>query len=163
MKIFTLGVYGYDAAGWFGALQTAGVDTLIDVRQRRGVRGAQYAFVNSQQLQQRLAELGIRYLHRRDLAPSPTLRAAQATADKRAKVAKRQRATLDAEFVAAYRADVLEALDPHGLRTALPGDAAVIALFCVEREPAACHRALLADYLQQTLGWSVIHLLPPQG
>ncbi|HRI57448.1 MAG TPA: hypothetical protein PK170_10170, partial [Anaerolineae bacterium] len=34
----------------------------------------------------------------------------------------------------------------------------VVALFCVEREPAACHRSLLATRLQRDLGLSVEHL-----
>ena len=51
LKLVTIGVYGFDEASFFAALQTAGVDTLCDMRQRRGVRGADYAFVNSKRLQ----------------------------------------------------------------------------------------------------------------
>jgi len=36
----------------------------------------------------------------------------------------------------------------------------VIALFCVEREPAACHRSLVSDRLRWTDGVVVEHLLP---
>ena len=69
-KIVTIGVYGFDEAGFFRALQEARVDTFCDIRDRRGVRGSTYAFVNSQRLQTRLTNLGICYLHRKDLAPS---------------------------------------------------------------------------------------------
>ncbi len=81
-KLVTIGVYGWGADDFFRALQAAGVDTFCDVRWRRGVRGSDYAFANSQRLQDRLAEMGIRYLHRRDLAPSPEVRAAQHAVDK---------------------------------------------------------------------------------
>ncbi len=69
-EFVTIGVYGFDEAGFFQALQDAGVDTFCDIRRRRGVRGSAYAFANSQRLQGRLAELGIRYIYRSDLAPS---------------------------------------------------------------------------------------------
>jgi hypothetical protein len=38
--------------------------------------------------------------------------------------------------------------------------ARIVALFCVEREPAACHRSLLADRLAKDLGLPARHLLP---
>ena len=59
MKLITIGVYGFDEESFFQALLAAGVDVFCDIRQRRGVRGATYAFANSQRLQRRLAELGI--------------------------------------------------------------------------------------------------------
>jgi hypothetical protein len=37
----------------------------------------------------------------------------------------------------------------------------VVALFCVERAAAACHRSLLAARLQRDLGVEVVHLTPP--
>ena len=43
-KIVTIGVYGFDETGFFRALQDAEVDTFCDIRDRRGVRGATYAF-----------------------------------------------------------------------------------------------------------------------
>ena len=61
--IVTIGAIGYTAESFFQALQNANVDTFIDVRRRRAVRGREYAFANSQRLQARLAELGIRYVH----------------------------------------------------------------------------------------------------
>ena len=90
MKFITIGVYGFSEAAFFKALQQAGVDTFCDIRWRRGVRGAEYAFANRARLQQRLAELGIRYLHFRDLAPTPALRQRQAEADKAAGTTKRK-------------------------------------------------------------------------
>lgn len=162
-SLVTIGVYGSDEASFFAALQQAGVDILVDIRSRRGVRGAAYAFANSQRLQARLAELGIRYLHRPDLAPSPETRGQQFAADKASKTAKRQRAVLDPAFAAAYRQERLAGFDSRQFLADLGPDARVVALFCVERQPAACHRSLLATRLQRDLGVEVRHLLPEEG
>lgn len=155
----TIGVYGSDEASFFAALLAAGVDTFVDIRQRRGVRGAAYAFANSQRLQARLAELGIRYLHRPDLAPSAATRGQQAAADKADKTTKRQRAVLDPAFAAAYRQERLAGFDSRQFWADLGPTARVVVLFCVEREPAACHRSLLATRLQRDLGLPVKHLI----
>ena len=160
IKLVTIGVYGFDEEPFFQALQDANVDTFCDIRWRRGVRGARYAFANSQRLQDRLAELGIRYLHRRDLAPSPEVRRRQAEADKKNKIPRRQRKTLSESFVEAYREEVLSGFEPQNLLDDLPPDARVVALFCVEGEPAACHRSLLAQHLQDRLGLEVEHVVP---
>lgn len=159
-KIVTIGVYGFDAASFFQALHDARVDTLCDIRQRRGVRGAAYAFANSQRLQARLAELGISYLHRKDLAPTKLVRHTQAEADKAAKTAKRKRTELGAAFIEAYKTDCLSRFQPQSLLDDLEAEARVVALFCVEREPAACHRALVADKLARELNLEVEHIRP---
>ncbi len=158
-KLVTIGVYGSDEASFFAALQQAGVDTFVDIRSRRGLRGAAYAFANSQRLQARLAELGIRYSHRPELAPSSQTRGQQAVADKAAKTAKRQRSVLDPAFAAAYRQERLAGFDSRQFIADLGPEARVVALFCVEREPAACHRSLLATRLQRDLGLLVEHLI----
>jgi uncharacterized protein (DUF488 family) len=160
MKIVTIGVYGFDEGTFFRALSAAGVDVFCDIRQRRGLRGSAYAFANSRRLQHRLAELGIRYLHRRDLAPTEAVRARQAEADQARKVAKRQRAVLGEAFVQAYRADILAGFDPQSLLDDAGPDVQVMALFCVERAPAACHRSLVADLLHKDLGLEVEHIRP---
>ena len=151
MRIVTIGVYGFDEESFFWALGAAGVDTFCDIRQRRGVRGATYAFANSQRLQRRLAELGIRYLYRQDLAPTKAVRARQAEADEAQKVAKRQRTALGEAFVLAYRSEILANFDPQSLLDVAGSDTQVLALFCVEREPAACHRSLVANKLRWDL------------
>lgn len=160
LKVVTIGVYGFDEAGFFRALQEAQVDTFCDIRDRRGMRGATYAFVNSQRLQARLADLGICYLHRKDLAPSKAVRAKQAEADKATKTAKRQRTALGEVFINEYQAECLTHFQPQSLLDDLNPDAQVVALFCVEQDPAACHRSLVADKLAKELGIEVEHLLP---
>lgn len=158
-KIITLGVYGYMEAGFFAALREAGVDTFCDIRARRGVRGSEYAFVNSQRLQTKLAELGIRYLHCKELAPSETLRKRQYAADKLEHIAKRKRTELSEQFVAGYREEHQD-FDSAKFVEQLGPEACVVALFCVERAAAACHRSLLAARLEQDLGLQIVHLTP---
>ena len=160
LKILTLGVYGTTEAGFFAALQAAGVDTFCDVRARRGVRGSEYAFVNSQRLQAKLSELGIRYLHFKELAPSEALRQRQYAADKADRIAKRKRTELSELFVNAYCDEHLKEFNSRNFIEQLGPDARVVALFCVERAPAACHRSLLAERLKQDLGLEVVHLMP---
>ena len=63
MIIYTIGVYGSNEEEFFGKLIDSQIDLFCDIRQRRGVRGRQYAFVNSNYLQNKLAELGIDYLY----------------------------------------------------------------------------------------------------
>lgn len=159
-KIVTIGVYGFDESGFFRSLRDAKVDTFCDIRDRRGVRGATYAFANSQRLQSRLADLGIRYLHRKDLAPPKALRAKQAEADKAAKTARRQRTELGEAFIQGYQNERLMHFQPPSLLDDLELDAQVVALFCVERVPTACHRSLVADKLAKELSLEVEHILP---
>lgn len=158
-KILTIGVYGFTESTFFDALQSQQVDLFCDVRQRRGLRGRDYAFANSVRLQKRLAELGIVYFHWKDLAPSKEVRQRQQSADKAVGVQKRARRHLSPQFVEAYQAVVLDNLDPQ-LFLETVGSATVIALFCVEREPEACHRSLLADHLGRSLNLEIDHILP---
>lgn len=159
-KLVTIGVYGFDEQSFFAALQRAGVDTLCDIRRRRGVRGSEYAFANRARLEARLAALGIRYVHRLDLAPSQQLRQRQYNVDAAAGVSKRQRETLSPAFVEGYRNECLTAFDSHRFAADLGEGAHVVALLCVETAPAACHRGLVAARLAADLGLSVEHLLP---
>src|SRR5947209_18163276 len=98
-KIVTIGVYGFDKDRFFQALVDAKVDTFCDIRLRRGMRGSIYAFVNSESLQRQLGDLGIRYIHIKDLAPTQAIRAKQMLEDERLGLAKRTRITLGQAFI----------------------------------------------------------------
>ena len=54
---FTIGVYNSTESEFFQKLKSNGIDTFCDIRQRRGVRGKKYSFVNSNRLQNRLRDL----------------------------------------------------------------------------------------------------------
>ncbi len=159
-RFVTIGAYGFTAVTFFEALQQAGVDTFCDIRQRRGVRGSDYAFANSRRLQARLAEIGIRYIYVQNLAPTSAVRQKQHEADNTSGVSKRQRLTLSQEFIAAYEEEILNAFDLQAFLESLGDGARVVALFCVERDPAACHRSLVAEKLRAVSGLEVVHLLP---
>jgi uncharacterized protein (DUF488 family) len=158
-RIATIGAYGWTPDAFFAALSGARVDLLCDIRARRGVRGAGHAFANSRRIQARLAELGIRYVHRPELAPRAEIRALQFAADHEAGLRKRDRRTLTPSFAEAYVSQ-LAGFEPVAFLAELGSDAAVIALFCVESWPNACHRSLLAERLAAATGAEVVHLLP---
>lgn len=58
MEFFTIGLYNSSDEAFFGKLKENKIDTFCDIRQRRGVRGAKYSFVNSKKLQAGISELG---------------------------------------------------------------------------------------------------------
>jgi uncharacterized protein (DUF488 family) len=157
-KIATIGVYGFDAEEFLDALRGAGVGVLLDVRQRRGVRGHEYAWANSQRLQAALAEAGIGYEHHKELAPTTTMRQAQYRADAAAGEGKRHRTHLSPEFEHLYLEQILAPadLDPIAALAAqtLP------ALLCVERDADACHRSLISARLGREYGFEVLNLPP---
>src|SRR4051812_50124773 len=70
----TIGVYGFDGPGFIRTLHGADVGLILDVRQRRGVRGSEYAWANAKRLQAALAEAGIGYSHLPELAPTAEMR-----------------------------------------------------------------------------------------
>lgn len=157
--IYTIGAYGSDADSFIGLLEQHQVDALVDVRMRRGMRGAEYAWANSQRLQQRLAAEGIGYVHAKHLAPTPDLRAVQHAVDRDLKNAKRMRTGLSSEFSEAYFRAILQPLDPTQTAEWLAGIGRAPALFCVERVPEACHRSLIAEWLgREGIVSSVVHI-----
>jgi uncharacterized protein (DUF488 family) len=158
-SVVTIGVYDLDLTTFLEALRTADVGLLVDVRQRRGVRGSRYAWANARRLQAALADAGIAYSHHRELAPTTELRHLQYAADDRLKVGKRSRVTLDPEYRSRYVAEILDRVDLRMLVAELPLDAAS-ALLCVEANPEACHRSLLAERLAERHGVTVGHLRP---
>ena len=132
---------------------------LIDVRQRRGVRGSEYAWANSRRLQAALAEAGIEYRHRRELAPTTELRQLQYREDDRLGVGKRSRTVLAGGYVEGYMREILNRADLGAVVDELPDEGAA-ALLCVERDPEACHRSLIAQRLAERHGVAVTHLRP---
>ena len=155
----TIGVYGWTLEAFLAALHGADVRQLLDVRQRRGVRGSQYAWANSARLQAALAEAGIEYRHHRELAPTTALRQLQYSEDARLGVGKRSRAELAPEYRERYTREILDRADLAPIVEAMPADAAS-ALFCVERDPAACHRSIVAARVGAEFGVPVRHILP---
>jgi uncharacterized protein (DUF488 family) len=152
--VFTIGVYGWALPAFLDALRGSGVGRVLDVRQRRGVRGSEYAWANATRLQAALADAGIGYEHHPELAPTTELRQLQYAEDERAGVGKRSRTELATEYVRRYTEEILD----HADLAAVP--AAGSALLCVERDPEACHRSLVAGRLAEARGLGITHLRP---
>ncbi|WP_351228723.1 DUF488 domain-containing protein [Streptomyces sp. NPDC002133] len=155
----TIGVYGFDGDSYLQRLQQANVRLLLDVRQRRGVRGPDYAWANSRRLQAALAEAGIAYEHHRELAPTTELRHLQYAEDDRLGVGKRSRRELAAEYSRRYTTEILDLADLEPIVSALPSSGTA-ALFCVERDPEACHRSLVSQRLTEQHHITIEHLRP---
>jgi uncharacterized protein (DUF488 family) len=156
--VATIGVYGFDRLGFLQALSGAGIDVLVDVRQRRGVRGSEYAWANSQRLQAALAEAGVEYVHMKELAPTTAMREAQYREDARLGEGKRSRTTLSAEYRRLYTEQILDRAD-LGALIELASDRRP-ALLCVERDAEACNRSLIAERLRHDAKVSIRHLRP---
>ena len=156
--LHTIGVYGYDGESFLAALRAAGVDLLLDVRQRRGVRGSEYAWANAQRLRAALAEAGIAYEHLKELAPTTEMRQLQYREDERKGEGKRSRSVLAAAYVERYTEEVLERVELEPVVRFVGRKRA--ALLCVERDPEACHRSLIAARLRDEYGFEIEHLRP---
>lgn len=158
-RLTTIGVYGFGGATFLECLRGASVHLVLDVRQRRGVRGPAYAWANSRRLQAALAQAGIGYEHHRQLAPSTELRQLQYAEDERRGVGKRSRVELAPDYIRRYTSEILDRADLTAIVGGLPREG-VAALLCVERDPEACHRSLVAARLAERHGVSVEHLRP---
>ncbi|GAA3383541.1 DUF488 domain-containing protein [Cryptosporangium minutisporangium] len=158
-RIATIGVYGFDGESFLRRLRHADVHLLLDVRQRRGVRGPDYSWANAARLQRALAAAGVGYRHVKELAPTTEMRQLQYREDDRRGVGKRNRAVLAPEYAERYTSEILDRFDLGALLAGLPGDSAT-ALLCVERDPEACHRSLIAERLRTEYGAPVTDLRP---
>ncbi len=159
MEFYTIGVYNSTEKEFFEKLTQNNIDTFCDIRQRRGVRGEKYSFVNSNRLQQRLYDLEIKYGYVPDLAPTTEIRELQKEIDENQGVLKRERQELGKIFIIEYKNRILknfnfekfiEILDQIGANK--------IALFCVEEHHEACHRSIVAEKLMNNFKYKITNL-----
>jgi uncharacterized protein (DUF488 family) len=158
-RIATIGVYEFDASSFIAALDEVGVTKVFDIRQRRGVRGSQYAWANAQRLQKLLAEARIGYEYHPELAPDTELRHLQYRDDDRQGVGKRSRVRLAPDYIREYTEEILDLVPLDPLVRQLPVHG-VGALLCVEATAQACHRSLVAARLAERFGFEVTHIEP---
>jgi uncharacterized protein (DUF488 family) len=160
-RLGTIGVYGFDEATFHARLREFGADLLVDVRRRRGVRGAAGAFANATRLQRDLAERGVAYAHLLELAPTEGMRDLQRRADVAAGVGSHDRERLDPAYAKAYCAS----LDGDVLARVVEalGDAGAPVLLCVEEDASACHRSRAAAWLAERLSLAGVTHLAPAG
>jgi uncharacterized protein (DUF488 family) len=158
-RLATIGVYRFDAPRFLAALEEAGVTKVIDIRQRRGVRGSQYSWANAQRLQRLLRDSRIGYEHHPELAPDTELRHLQYREDDRQGVGKRSRVALSPEYVRVYTEEILDLVPLAPFVSRLPTHG-IGALMCVEATAEACHRSLVATRLAERFGYDIVNLEP---
>lgn len=159
MEFFTIGVYNSSEYEFFQKIIENRIDTFCDIRQRRGVRGSQYAFVNSNRLQAKLNELGIKYGHVIDLAPTHEIRDLQKEIDLQKGELKRERQRLGQVFTIEYKNRILSKFDFETFIDKLDQVGANrVVLFCVEEHPEACHRSIVGNKLSEQYHYKLTHL-----
>ena len=147
MLVTATGVYGDSEADFFQKLIDEIITLFVDVRQRRGMRGSKYAFANSIYLQNKLNNLGIQYLHIKELAPTSEIREAQKQYDLLTNQTKQARMCLDNKFVTLYKEQILNYFDFQSFINQFNSER--IVFFCVEKYCDACHRKLIVDKLKR--------------
>lgn len=159
IEIFTIGVYNSTEDSYFKKLVANNIDLFCDIRQRRGVRGSKYKYVNSNYLQSKLSTLNIKYQYLKDLAPTSKIRQMQKDADKLNGETKKQRTTLGNVFQREYNNQILSKFDFEEFASQLEEmGVKSIVFFCVEENSKACHRSLVAEELSKITLTPIIDL-----
>ena len=159
INIFTIGVYNSTEESYFSKLTQNNIDLFCDIRQRRGVRGSQYKYVNSNYLQTKLNELGIEYIYIKELAPTNDIRQKQKDADKLNHETKKQRTVLGDVFKLEYQKQILNNFDMNSFMKELEQKGVKnIVFFCVEEHAEACHRSMVAKRMASLTNTNIINL-----
>lgn len=141
-RLATIGYQGAYLADLAAALKAAGVSVLVDVRAAAWSRRPEFT---ARALGPALEDAGIAYRHRPALGnPFRKLKPG-------------------GDFAHAFAAH----LEGREARAALAEVAGLMAaglpcLMCMERDPAQCHRALVAEKLAALTGCAVTHLTVPR-
>jgi uncharacterized protein (DUF488 family) len=158
-RFYTIGVFNSTKEEFFEKLVSNDIDTFCDIRQRRGVRGSVYSFVNSKRLQQRLQELNIFYEYLPELAPLPEIRELQKEKDQEEKITNKQRHHLTEAFVNEYKSRILQPFNfGELLEHFKKNNSTKVVFFCVEEHPEACHRSLVTQFLNEHYHYRITHL-----
>lgn len=159
MKFFTIGVFNSTGREFFDKLIQNRIDMFCDIRQRRGVRGSKYSFVNSNKLQEKLADLGISYAYIEGLTPTREIRDVQKQIDLKKHELITERQSLGKAFTAEYKSRILDHFDFNSfLETLGKQGSKRIVFFCVEEIANACHRSLVAERLRDQFHYVVTDL-----
>ena len=141
MRIFTIGYEGTTVGEFIAALQSAGVERVIDVRALPLSRRPGFS---KSPLRAALEEAGIEYIHLKALG-TPSEGRTAARAGRHSDMARIYAGQLELPEAIAQSAQMLE------LAREKPS-----ALLCMERDPAVCHRSLLIDAVAADA--EVVHL-----
>ena len=140
-QIMTIGYEGASIEDFVATLQAAKVSLLLDVREIPVSRRKGFS---KKALAQHVEDAGIRYRHERDLGSPKSIR---------------QQLHSDGDYVTYFKSftKYLESQQPllKTLASELHGN---IVLVCYERDPATCHRSVVARQLENLTGLKVKHL-----
>jgi uncharacterized protein (DUF488 family) len=141
MRVFTIGYEGSTVSEFIAALESAGVERVIDVRALPLSRRPGFS---KSPLKAALEEAGIEYVHLKALGTPAEGRAA-------ARAGRHE----DLERIYAGQLELPEAIGQSAQMLDLAAERPS-ALLCMEREPAQCHRTLLLDAVAPDA--DVVHL-----
>lgn len=148
--MLTIGHSNRALEDFLALLQEAGVERLIDVRSQPASR--RFPWFSRGRLEAALSEAGIAYAWE-----GPDLGGRR---EERAEDGERHPALAEAGFRAYARH-----MEGAAFRTAvdrlLTSPGASTAVMCAERDPAHCHRSLIADYLEAVRERPVSHIMGP--
>lgn len=141
--VFTVGYEATDIDRFIATLKNVGIKQVADVR---AVAVSRKKGFSKTRLAERLASEGIDYLHLIDLGdPKPGREAARAGDLVGFKVIYNSHLENPAPQLA------LDTLENY-----VSTDATC--LLCFERDPATCHRTVVANHMESRLGWITFHL-----
>jgi uncharacterized protein (DUF488 family) len=141
MRIFTIGYEGATVGEFIAALQSAGIERVLDVRALPLSRRPGFS---KSSLRASLEQSGIEYIHLKALG-TPSEGRTAARAGRHADMAR----------IYAGQLELPEAIGQSALMLELAREKPT-ALLCMERDPAVCHRTLLIDAVAAEA--EVIHL-----
>ncbi len=142
-ELLTIGYEGSTIDQVVNALRDAGVGLLIDVR---AVAASRKPGFSKRQLAAALDEQGVRYLHLQPLGtPKPGRDAVRAGHPERMEVIYRDHVAGDQPQAALAEATALARTDR-------------CCLLCFERDPATCHRRIVAEMIIGETGQPIRHL-----
>ena len=130
MRIFTIGYEGATVGEFIAALQSAGIERVLDVRALPLSRRPGFS---KSSLRASLEQSGIEYIHLKMLG-TPSEGRTAARAGRHADMAR----------IYAGQLELPEAIGQSALMLELAREKPT-ALLCMERDPAVCHRTLLID------------------
>jgi uncharacterized protein (DUF488 family) len=143
-KIYTIGFTGKTAKEFFTKLEDAGVKRILDIRLKNSSQLS--GFAKKDDLQYFLMKInGTEYLHVTEMAPTENI----LDSYKKKKINW-------SEYEMQFNKLLTERKVENHMRDELSeGDC----LLCSEEKPTFCHRRLVAEYLQKTLGGiTILHL-----
>lgn len=143
MRLFTIGYEGEPQAVVIDRLKAAGVSVLADVR---AVAASRRAGFSKTVLGASLVEVGIEYVHLRDLGTPKAGRDA----------ARKGRIAEMREIFTHHMREPTSQLAFERLREIAQDR--TTALLCFEADHAGCHRAILAEWLATEDGFEVVNL-----